>query len=608
MKRIIYSLTWMLFIGTLVLGCKEEEIELGASPTPADASFTFTPTTGNANIIDFSSPSSAFMKKWDFGNGETAEGNSVRMAFPFEGNYVVKLTVFTSGGSTTTSQTVNILKTDLSLLKPVYSLLTGGSDPGEKTWVIDFERPGHFGVGPSDAASPIWYAAAANEKSETGFYDDKFIFRLSGLQFVQQTNGDVYVNGAQQSKFPGAFQNKGDFTAPFTPPAGLKWSVTENTQGKQFLNIIGNGFIGYYAGTSTYEILEIDENKMFLKHVDAANPALGWFLRLKREGYVEPLPPVLTTALPQDFEGAAPPFNGFGGSTFAVVNNPSATGINTSAKVGRYVKGTDGSWAGIETTLSGKVDFSTNTQFKYKVYSPVTGKALLKLEVAGNPSSFVEVFANVTKVNQWEELTFSFAGAASNTFDKMAMFLDFDNNAGGTFYIDDIRQVAPGCDDADQESLNPASLVLTMGTTTFGQFGDIASAKVDNPFKTGINTSCFVNSYQKTAGCQTWSGVGLLLPNAIDFATVTKKKFKMKVYAVNQTTQVTLRLERLPFPDQDPAEERVATITQTGQWQELEFDFSNVAGPLTFKNVIVYFEKGANCDNDLYYFDDIVQF
>jgi hypothetical protein len=45
-------------------------------------------------------------------------------------------------------------------------------------------------------------------------------------------------------------------------------------------------------------------------------------------------------------------------------------------------------------------------------------------------------------VNQWQTLNFSFAGAASNTFKKIAFFLDFDRNNGGTFYIDDVKQVA----------------------------------------------------------------------------------------------------------------------------------------------------------------------
>jgi hypothetical protein len=86
----------------------------------------------------------------------------------------------------------------------------------------------------------------------------------------------------------------------------------------------------------------------------------------------------------------------------------------------------------------------------------------------------------------------------------------------------------------------------------------------------------------------------------------TDKVFKMKVLAENQLTDVTLRLERLPFPDTEPSQERIASITQLGEWQELTFDFSGV-NTGTYKSMIIYFERNAPCDGDVYYFDDIIQ-
>ena len=37
------------------------------------------------------------------------------------------------------------------------------------------------------------------------------------------------------------------------------------------------GFMGYYIGTSTYEIMEITENKMVVRAVQGNNPALAWY-------------------------------------------------------------------------------------------------------------------------------------------------------------------------------------------------------------------------------------------------------------------------------------------------------------------------------------------
>ncbi|HYF69655.1 MAG TPA: PKD domain-containing protein [Ohtaekwangia sp.] len=444
MKKLIYSILTMVLLMVVMTACKEDIAELGAPPKQEDAAFAFTPSTTSNNILEFTSPSSAFLKKWDFGNGQTGEGNTVTVSYPFAGTYEVSLTVYTSGGSIATSQTVVIDETDINLLDPVYELITGGVDyPNGKTWIIAAGTAGHMGIGPIEGDGPSWWAAPANDKSGTGLYDDKHIFKLSGFEFIQETNGDVYVNGAQAPNFPGSYENKGDYTAPFTDLTNQKWSLAKNPAGRYILNISGGAFIGYYTGFSSYEIISISETEMFIKSADAAVAANAWFMRLIPEGFEPPPPPPpATSTLPLNFEGEKPPFTGFGESSYDVVDNPSATGLNTSPKVAQYVKGTEANWAGISTVLATKLDFSSNTLIKYKVYSPVTGRALFKLETVDGSAAPVEVFADVTKVNEWEELTFDFSTAPTNTFDKIALFLDFDNNNGGTFYVDDITQAA----------------------------------------------------------------------------------------------------------------------------------------------------------------------
>lgn len=614
MKRIII----INILSLLVFSCDplgEKDLKLGAPPTAEDAVFTYAPSAENDNIINFTAPSGAFLKVWNFGNGTTARGNSVTGIFPLKGTYEVTLTVYTSGGSMTSKQTVVIEETDPTLLDiPVYNMLTGGNDkPEGKTWVIDATHAGHFGVGPNPSDPnvgdyPNYYAAGVNEKAGAGFYDDEFTFKLEGFQFTQETNGDVFLNNKYASDFPGAYANVGDFTAPYDAPDGLTWSITEGEGGDQYLTLSGEGFIGYYTGVHTYKIVSLSENEMFLRAEDAADAGLAWYMRLIPKGYTPPEPQPETASLPVTFEGAQqPPFTGFGGSNYSKVDNPDATGVNTSAKVGQSDKGVE-TWAGIVTNLDTKLDFSLTKTFRVKVWSPKTGIVKLKIEDQNDPNTFVEKDANITEVNQWQQLEYDFSGTASDTYNKLALFFDFGSTEQNTFYFDDVELLAAGCDDADNESLDPATgLNFTMGTTIFGQFGNIVSEKVENPFPGGINTSCYVNSYVKSNGCETWSGVAYSLTNAIDFATATKKKFKLKVYAVNQPAEVTLRLERLPYPDTEPSADRVATITATGQWEELTFDFSDITDPNTYKNMIIYFERNASCDGDVYYFDDLVQ-
>ena len=172
--------------------------------------------------------------------------------------------------------------------------------------------------------------------------------------------------------------------------------------------------------------------------------------------------------------------------------------------------------------------------------------------------------------------------------------------------------VIEGCVDETAENVDPADGDLNMtflnanGDASFGAFGNIGGGIVNNPVLDAVNSSCSVFQYVKAAGCETWSGAGYPLNTALNFATMTNKVFKMKVLAQTQITDVTLLLEFLPFPNNNPFVQRVASITQVGEWQELTFDFSDVNSG-TFKNMIVYFERDAACDGDVYYFDDIIQ-
>ncbi len=140
------------------------------------------------------------------------------------------------------------------------------------------------------------------------------------------------------------------------------------------------------------------------------------------------------------YDGSDLNFTGFGGSNFAKVANPSATGINTSAMVGQCIKDpASQTWAGIfSTTLSSKLDFSANKIFKMKVNSPKACTVLIKLEDAANAATVKEVQVNTTQVNAWEELAFDFTGAASATYNKITLFFDFGATSGNTFYFDDL--------------------------------------------------------------------------------------------------------------------------------------------------------------------------
>lgn len=591
-----YMSIWLLL---LVWSCsKPENFELGPVPTAEDASFTFTASSQGENYLTFTNNSSkVFMRVWNFGNGSSSKESNPVAYFPFAGDYTVTLTVFTNGGSVTASKVVKIAKNDPQICNNAnLKLLTGGCDAATgKTWVIDKDRAGHFGVGPVAETSPIWYAAQPNEKAGGGMYDDEFTFFLNASKFVQKTNGDVFVNPGQGSKFAGAAPSPvGDLIAPFQPQPANYTLTTEN--GKLFITISNGGFIGYYTGVNTYEVLSLNENEMFIKFKDAANPDLAWFHRLIRKGFTPAPPPAPQSAtLPINFEKDAIPFTGFGGSDFEQINNPDPTGINTSAKVAKTAKGGE-VWAGTAVTLAQKVDFTKGSAFRMKVWSPVKGVAKFKLEKAGDPNTFKEVDVQITKTNTWEELVFDFAGSPTDTYSILAVFFDFGNAGNGrVFYFDDIVQTP--------SPTTTPNLPFTFETQEpkFDAFGNVSFVILANPQSNGINTSTKVAKITKTASSEVWGGVVVALPQNLDFSS--KKQIKVKVWSPIAGAVVRLKIEKAD--DATVFIEKDQTVSQANTWQELTWDLAD-AKANTYSKVAFFMDFGQQRAGE-FLFDDMRQ-
>ena len=352
--------------------------------------------------------------------------------------------MFNSGGSASTSQTITIAEDDATLLNnPLYTILTGGSaGKGYKTWVIDSTRDGHFGVGPNPVGAagnyPEWWAAKKNDKSNTGLYNDQFVFRLKGFGFDQMTKGDVYVNSAQAANFPGATLNvKTDYTAPYADQTNQNWTLTLGAD--TTLTVSGKSFIGYYTGVNTYKVIRMSENELFLRYVDAGNSQLAWYIRLVPDTYPVDNGTEPTYTLPIDFENVEPKMTTFGGSTAAVISNPKSGGINTSAKVVETVHGNE-TWAGFFINMTNRFDFSTNKTISVKVYAPATGVLRMKLENGDNTAEFVEKHVDVTVANQWVEVSIDFSDAAAGKYNRLVLFPGWSVANAGTFYVDDIKQ------------------------------------------------------------------------------------------------------------------------------------------------------------------------
>jgi hypothetical protein len=474
MKKIFFNIG-LLCLGMLALlvACQDDDFSLSEPPAETVAAFTYTPSTQTPNIINFTSPSNGFIKRWSFGNGGTSVGDQVEGRYPFKGTYEVTLVAYTAGGSTTTTQTITIANDDLTLVDiDEYKFLSGGLDAVEgKTWIVDREVKGHLGVGPSAGTWPEWYEAGPNEKADRGLYDDEFTFQLAGSKFTYNT-GDaktVYVNASYGGDFPGAPKEPGgnDYIAPYTPPANQTWSLSQDN-GKWYLTIGNGGFMGYYSGAApVYEILLLTPDELQVRSIQGGVPANAWYQRFIRKGFVRtppPLPPYKIEDIFTDFEGAGNvTFTPNSGGSVVTYDNPAPVPINKTAKVGKYVKadGTGGAFSNVQIQLPYKMDLRERHVFKMKVFIPsyndyttVGGEswqtyntlqpyASMKLQNRDESEPFrnqTEVLHRDLPMNEWVELTFDFNAAAANeTYNTIVIQLGGEGiYTGGIFFIDDL--------------------------------------------------------------------------------------------------------------------------------------------------------------------------
>lgn len=138
-------------------------------------------------------------------------------------------------------------------------------------------------------------------------------------------------------------------------------------------------------------------------------------------------------------------FDGFGGASAEVIDNPDMSPPNESSKVAQFIKA-EGSetWGGVFFDMGNPIDFTSNQKVRMKVWAPTSDvQIILKLENLDDADVFIEVFVQNTVANQWEELEFDFTGADfSNDYQRVVLFFDFGTaGTGEAYYFDDIQLV-----------------------------------------------------------------------------------------------------------------------------------------------------------------------
>ncbi|MBT8375966.1 MAG: hypothetical protein KJO22_03790 [Bacteroidia bacterium] len=307
--------------------------------------------------------------------------------------------------------------------------------------------------------------------------------------------------------------------------------------------------------------------------------------------------------LPIDFEVFdASVFQGFGGATNAVIDNPDPDG-NDSAKVGQIIKGAGETWAGNVITLSSPIDFTTKKVIKMDIWSPRPGgRVLLKVENLDDSNIFFEKEVMITGASTWEEVSFDLSEIdTANSYQKIVLFFDFgdegDGSADWTFYIDNLKQTVPSTGSflklMVEDFEDPTPTLLPFGNNTTAEVITLD----DLPAGTG-NVTENVAKLVKGSGAQVWAGVTLPLDEPLDldtYSNISVKTWSPKVGAI-----VMLKIET---DDPNVFVEVQMTTTVANAWEELVYDFSEAPSE-TWTKLIAFFDFGIEGDDSTYYFDD----
>ncbi len=335
------------------------------------------------------------------------------------------------------------------------------------------------------------------------------------------------------------------------------------------------------------------------------------FLLVSAFGYAQ-------VTLPIDFESTTITYNftDFGGGEMSRVDNPDMSGINTSGKVARMIKNAGEVYGGSVLGLAGPIDFSTNKYFKMKVWTPGAGrKVLLKIENQSNGGIFIEMEKQTTVGNAWEELVFDFSSVnVANSYQKLVFIFDLGTVGTGTpnftFYVDDIVQFNGG------SGLAQVDLPITFQDTAtvnyaLVDFGGNTSSIVTDP----TDPNNLVGKAIRSGTAESYAGTtngGSGLANPVPF-TSENTTMSVRVWSPNANTPIRLKVENAA--NGAVSVETETNTTMAGQWETLEFNFSNQAPGTaginlanTYNKVSIFFNFGATgamAGEKTYYWDDV---
>lgn len=292
----------------LVVSCQEDTKSFGSVDAPVNLVTTARVlgqnTTnalngdGSGKVLFTATANNAISYRYIFGDGTSINSPSgiYEKRYNQTGLNTYTVTVIATGkGGLASTSTLEVRVLSNFEDPEAVTFLTGGS---QKTWYWSASEPGHLGVGQNDSDATKnyfanYYQAVPWEKASSSesscLYANELTFSLVGnqLKYELNNNGQTFFNKDFQSVVSGTagydfcynFNVAGLKTVNLGPSESLVMANPDyliRTRGTM-LNFSDGGFMGYYIGQSSYEILSISATRMTVRAVMGGNTALAWY-------------------------------------------------------------------------------------------------------------------------------------------------------------------------------------------------------------------------------------------------------------------------------------------------------------------------------------------
>lgn len=285
----------LLLAAISFFGCKKTEYTFGDMKTPTSLALTATVTGTDANnpngngsgaVVITATATNAITYKIDFGDGnvQMVPSGTINYKYAQPDTNQFTITVNAIGTAGIISTISKKIKVYVAFQIPT-DILTAMTSNSSKVWICANDVPGHFGVGPSDAFAPIWYAADPNSRSSC-MYDDEITFTKDASNNVIMSvnnKGQSFIIGAAAS-FYGLSSAESCITIDASGQKKLMFSnatsasTLSNSTRVQFY-VPGNGLINSGTGANNYEILKISATQLSLRNIGADGNS--WYQILK---------------------------------------------------------------------------------------------------------------------------------------------------------------------------------------------------------------------------------------------------------------------------------------------------------------------------------------